>query len=119
MKRYRQWLAEREDHMTESSDGEYYLVLEVDAALAEKEVEITVQKLQIIAMSTEITEKEEQIAALQQEQEECIAEIDTIQELAIEEIAALQKRERVLIDRLQSHGDVETDKEEALRGGEE
>ena len=58
----------------------------VDEFLKEKEVEITVQKLQIIAMSTEITEKEEQIAAL-------------------------QKRERVLIDRLQSHGDVETDKE--------
>jgi len=35
------------------------------------------------------------------------------------QITALQERERVLIDRLHTHGDVETDKEEALRGGEE
>ena len=37
----------------------------------------------------------------------------------VDEIATLQEREKVLIERLQSHGDVETDKEEALRGEEE
>jgi len=35
------------------------------------------------------------------------------------QIAALQERERILIGRLRSHGDVETDREEALRGEEE
>ena len=34
------------------------------------------------------------------------------------QIAAMQERERVLIGRLRSYGDVETGKEEALRGGE-
>jgi len=41
---------------------------------------------------------------------------------AVREAAAnarLQKREKVLIQRLQSHGDIETDKEEALRGKED
>ncbi len=33
-------------------------------------------------------------------------------------IAALQERERILIGRLQAHGDIETDWEEALRGDE-
>ena len=33
MKKYRQWLAEQ-DHMTESPDGDYYLVTEVDEQIA-------------------------------------------------------------------------------------
>jgi len=36
-----------------------------------------------------------------------------------EQIASLQERERVLIGRLRSYGDVETYREEALRGKEE
>jgi len=39
-------------------------------------------------------------------------------ENCLEQIAALQEREKVLIGRLQSHGDVETDREDALRGEE-
>jgi len=34
------------------------------------------------------------------------------------QIASLQERERTLIGRLQAHGDIETDREETLRGGE-
>jgi len=37
---------------------------------------------------------------------------------AVRENARLQKRGKVLIQRLQSHGDIETDKEESLRDGE-
>jgi len=44
MKRYRQWLAEQQNHMTESPDGEYYLVIEADAALAEKDKQIAISK---------------------------------------------------------------------------
>ena len=36
-----------------------------------------------------------------------------------QQIASLQERERVLIGRLRSYGDVETYREEALRGKEE
>jgi len=36
-----------------------------------------------------------------------------------EQIASLQERERVLIGRLRSYGDIETDREEALRGKKE
>ena len=66
----------------------------------------------------------EQIAALEAERDD---QKDTINNLtvrwgkAVREAAAnarLQKREKVLIQRLQSHGDIETDKEEALRGKE-
>ena len=67
---------------------------------------------------------QEQIAALTGERDD---QKDTINNLTVRwgkaerEAAAnarLQKREKVLIKRLQSHGDVETDREESLRDGE-
>jgi len=63
----------------------------------------------------------EQISALTillGEKEVRIAEVDRDYADASGRIVALQEREKVLIQRLQSHGDIETDKEEALRGGE-
>ena len=36
----------------------------------------------------------------------------------LQQIASLQEREKVLIGRLHTHGDIETDKEDALRGEE-
>jgi len=47
-----------------------------------------------------------------------VSEVDIAVKEKEERIAALQERERVLIGRLRSYGDVETDKEEALRGEE-
>ena len=64
MKRYRQWLAEQQNHMTESPDGEYYLVIEVDAVLAEKEGRV--RKCEDLAVEWKIValDYNEQIATL-------------------------------------------------------
>jgi len=65
----------------------------LEAEVKERGVENLVQKMQIVSLITENREKDEQIAALTAENEQ------------------LREREKILILRLQSHGDIETDKE--------
>jgi len=117
------------------------------AALAEKDEQLRRARKSETTWLTAYQEKvrgmEEQIAALKEDfeamartaglQAEEIATLtaerdnqkDTINNLivrwgkAVRENAQLKKREKVLIQRLQSHGDVETDREETLRSGEE
>jgi len=102
MKKYRQWLAEQ-DHMTESPDGDYYLVTEVDTALAEKDKEIErlkgeVKSWRLAAAAGTDAHKEwcKQIAALQKENKELLEQGTAIMDdqgakniLLKEQIAAL------------------------------
>jgi len=66
---------------------------------------------------------EQQIVALKDENERLrkalIALLPGFSKVKDKQIAALQEREKVLVARLHTHGDIETDKEDALRGGEE
>ena len=63
MKKYRQWLAEQ-DHMTESPDGDYYLVTEVDEQIAQIRLE---KSKEFFACAKIVGELKEQIAALTKE----------------------------------------------------
>ena len=92
-------------------DGDYILYADHLAALAEKDkVAKTVEKMWL----KRVTEYEAVIKGLKYKG----LEICEIMKGQTRQIATLQERERTLIGRLQAHGDIETDKEEALRGGE-
>jgi len=67
MKKYRQWLAEQ-DHMTESPDGDYYLVTEVDEQIAQIRLE---KSKEFFACAKIVGELKEQIATLNEALEKC------------------------------------------------
>ena len=76
---------------------------------------------QIVALKARVKELESAMNLLGEDPSWCELLVEKCAEITKQEdqIAALKERERILIGRLRSHGDVETDREEALRGGEE
>ena len=88
-----------------------YLVSEVDEAMDEQNMEIS--ELRLIH-----NQHEEQIAALKENELHLRAMIEEVavwgkcREEYVSEIAALTTENKRLRDRLKSHGDIETDKEE-------
>ena len=103
-------------------EGELYIHEEDHlAVLAEKDrtIEgIVRDRDNLLNCSARETEKIAALRVTLQESCQILAEGIKVVEGLEAKITALQEREKVLIQRLQSHGDVETDKEEALRGEE-